>query len=237
MAEENGLFGAVLIFGLIVVGYIFCHCYQKLKNRVCGENNARKDQKVAPELPPFPFTKMTEKQLLEYDGSRSDGRILIAFKGKIFDVSTGLEDFSPQGVLGCVAGRNFSEYLARTLQPRETKVDYMARWDKLLDKNYPMVGVLIDEEEQDNKGTENKEENEVNDKTEQEEQVQEEDQEEEENLVGIMDEPNDSTDVQLGDCPFDDEAEMSVIKVTETTEMLEDELPPILAAGLAEKSL
>ncbi|XP_064537374.1 uncharacterized protein t-cup [Drosophila montana] len=236
MAEENGLFGAILIFGLIVVGYIFCHCYQKLKNRVCGNKNVRMDQNAAPELPPFPFTKMTEKQLLDYDGSRSDGRILIAFKGKIYDVSTGLEEFSPQGVLGCVAGRNFSEYLARTLQPRETKVDYIARWDKLLSKNYPMVGVLAgekEEEEEDNKGTENEEEIEANKET----VTEQEKQQEEEDLVGIMDEPNDSTDVQLGDCPFEAEAEMSVIAAKQTSEMLEDELPPILAAGLAEKSL
>lgn len=142
------MFGAFLIFGLIVVGYIFCHCYQKLRQAVCGgEKKPKQEQAPPPELPPFPFSRMTANQLLDYDGTRRDGRILIAFKGKIYDVSTGLEEFSPQGVLGCVAGKNFSEYLERTLQPRETIVDYITRWDSLLDKNYPLVGILVEEED------------------------------------------------------------------------------------------
>ncbi|TDG49469.1 hypothetical protein AWZ03_004152 [Drosophila navojoa] len=122
--------------------------FKRFRQAVSGQSKSNQDPAKPPELPPFPFTRMTSNQLLEYDGTRHDGRILIAFKDKIYDVTAGHEEFSSQGVLGCVAGKNFSGYLERALQPRETIVEYINRWDTLLDKNYPMVGLLIDEEEE-----------------------------------------------------------------------------------------
>ncbi|KAH8396174.1 hypothetical protein KR222_004542, partial [Zaprionus bogoriensis] len=118
---------------------------------------------------PMEFVKLTKKQLSEYDGKqRSDGRILIAFKRVIYDVSQGLDEFGPQGSLACVAGGNLSDYLEHAIQPIESRQDFIERWEMLLNKNYMVVGILASEnvytesEQQDDKQVEDVAENNKN---------------------------------------------------------------------------
>ncbi|EDW11391.1 protein vem-1 [Drosophila mojavensis] len=215
MAEENGIFNGFIIFGLIVLGYFFCHFYQRFWRAISGKKKPNQELAKPPELPPFPFTRMTANQLLDYDGTRRDGRILIAFKGKIFDVSAGLEEFSPQGVLGCVAGKNFSKYLERSLKPRETIIDYINRWDTLLAKNYPMVGVLIDEEEMEDNLLVNSEPGIMEERLENINRDNDNDNDHDNDNDNDNDNTFlDSSDVQLIESTFeDDDANKSVIEV------------------------
>ncbi|XP_034472775.1 membrane steroid-binding protein 2 [Drosophila innubila] len=174
-----------------------------------------------PELPPMPFIELTEKQLLEYDGSRADGRILIAFKGNIYDVSNGLEEFGSKGALGCVAGKNFTEYLNHTLPATETKIDFIQRWEFLLDKNYKRVGVLIDDNGK-----------KVHDNDDNQGEITLDDGEQEINETFN----NISDDNKLGESSIETIINESVIEVNDKTinlmkdhlpdEMLENELPP-----------
>ncbi|KAM8717830.1 hypothetical protein ACLKA7_004519 [Drosophila subpalustris] len=147
--EDKNNFDVILVFLLIVVGYLFIFHYQKVRKTKCfnrRQQPAVDGEKKKPGLPPLPFVELTEKQLSDYDGNRPDGRILIAFKGNIYDVSTGLDEFGCKGALGCVAGKNFTEYLNQNLPVSETKINFIQRWEMLLDKNYERVGILIDDD-------------------------------------------------------------------------------------------
>ena len=48
-----------------------------------------------PELPPLKKQDFTLEQLREYDGKGSDGRVLIAVNGKVFDVTRGKRFYGP----------------------------------------------------------------------------------------------------------------------------------------------
>lgn len=48
-----------------------------------------------PELPPLKKQDFTLEQLKEYDGKGSDGRVLIAVNGKVFDVTRGKRFYGP----------------------------------------------------------------------------------------------------------------------------------------------
>lgn len=125
-----------------------------------------------PQLPPLDAIKLTMKELAEYDGSRGDGRILVAFKSIIYDVSKGLEEFGPNGTLACVAGRSLTDYLENTIKPMETPTNFIDRWEMLLNKNYIAVGTLITEnaeqesqEDEEEEKEDDKETEEDNEKT------------------------------------------------------------------------
>ncbi|XP_030380583.1 membrane steroid-binding protein 2 [Scaptodrosophila lebanonensis] len=100
----------------------------------------------APDLPPLPTIRLTSTQLMGFDGRRSDGRILVALKGKIYDVSSDISEFGLGGTLNHVAGRDFTLYLIRIMELHGKQVDYIVRWEQILGTNYAMVGYLVDEE-------------------------------------------------------------------------------------------
>lgn len=214
MEDTNNL-SVVLVFLLIVVGYLFIFYYQKVRKTNVNQPTIE-SANDKPVLPPLPFIELTEKQLSEYDGCRSDGRILIAFKGNIYDVSTGLDEFGSNGALACVAGKNFTEYLNHTLPATETKIDFIQRWEFLLDKNYERVGVLIDDNGKKIYDNDDNQEETVLDNSEQD----------------IDETINTSDDAKMGESIINE----SLIEVSETTlnlmknylpdELLENELPP-----------
>lgn len=60
----------------------------------------------------MPKQDFTLEQLKHYDGVQSDGRILFAVLGKVFDVSRSAEFYGPGGPYSVFAGRDASRALA-----------------------------------------------------------------------------------------------------------------------------
>lgn len=135
----------LFILALTVLGYFAFFSKKKPKEEKKMEESSKKATPGPTPLPPLDSVKLTMKELAEYDGSRGDGRILVAFKKIIYDVSSGLEEFGPKGTLACVAGRSLTDYLEHSINPIETRNNFIDRWEMLLNKNYIAVGVLVPE--------------------------------------------------------------------------------------------
>ncbi|XP_034668579.1 uncharacterized protein LOC117901780 [Drosophila subobscura] len=134
--EFGAIVGCVLISCVIILFYIYAHVYKSW-----SQINTLYE---APVLPPLHSLKLTLGQLKRYNGTRQDGRILVAFKGKIYDVSADSE-FIAGGSLNFVAGTDFSRYLNTELplEPLE-RAAFVERWQNQLDTIYDCVGSLVD---------------------------------------------------------------------------------------------
>lgn len=65
---------------------------------VAGRREAESDANVTPQPPPLPKLKkrdMKLQELLKFDGTQPDGRVLVAINGKIFDVTRGKRFYGP----------------------------------------------------------------------------------------------------------------------------------------------
>ncbi|XP_034125932.1 uncharacterized protein LOC117582375 [Drosophila guanche] len=134
--EFGATVGCVLISCVIILFYIYAHVYKSW-----SQINTLYE---APVLPPLHSLELTLGQLKRYNGTRQDGRILVAFKAKIYDVS-GDSEFVVGGSLNFVAGTDFSHYLNTKLplEPLERAV-FVERWQNQLDTIYDCVGSLVD---------------------------------------------------------------------------------------------
>jgi len=70
-----------------------------------------------PELPPMKKQDFTVSQLKEFDGRGSDGRILIAVNGKVFDVTRGKRFYGP-GMCIIQSSLALEPYIRRVCQLR-----------------------------------------------------------------------------------------------------------------------
>ncbi|EDV58787.1 membrane-associated progesterone receptor component 1 [Drosophila erecta] len=131
----------VLMICAAVLGYLYAFYHQRGDRR-----NAEVGSKIlAANLPDLPPIKLTLDQLLGFDGTRSDGRILVALKGKIYDVSSDFPEFGLNGTLSHVAGRDFTNYLKSIMETHKSEINYVDRWESILETNYSCVGIVIDE--------------------------------------------------------------------------------------------
>ncbi|KAH8930053.1 cytochrome b5 [Atractiella rhizophila] len=89
------------------------------------------------------WQKLTPRELRSYDG-RDGGRVLLAIRGRIFDVSAGRGFYGPGGPYGNFAGRDASRGLAKQsfddsmLTPVDAPIDELndltaAEWSNLRD--------------------------------------------------------------------------------------------------------
>ncbi|XP_017853971.1 uncharacterized protein LOC108607583 isoform X2 [Drosophila busckii] len=142
MSEQNNLYILLSIILLLFFTYFFLRfCIRELKQLITPPAIAKVQQ-----LSPLPFAGLTELELLEFGGYREDGRLLLSFKGAIYDVSQDFREFGPEGLLCAAAGREFMEYLKGTLAPAEADIDNLVqRWGQLFESKYERVGVLVDE--------------------------------------------------------------------------------------------
>ncbi|XP_039500956.1 membrane-associated progesterone receptor component 1 [Drosophila santomea] len=131
----------VLTLCAAVLGYLYAYYHQWSDRR----NQLTVSKSLAAELPDLPPIKLTLDQLLRFDGTRSDGRILVALKGKIYDVSSDFAEFGLKGTLSHVAGRDFSNYLESIMDAHKSEINYVDRWEAILVTNYSCVGIVIDE--------------------------------------------------------------------------------------------
>ncbi|XP_017050569.1 membrane-associated progesterone receptor component 1-like [Drosophila ficusphila] len=146
MDEELGKLGCAISILLTIVMAALAYLYIYQNQLHSGGASLLDMRKLyAAELPDLPPIKLTLEQLLKFDGTRCDGRILVALKGKIYDVSNDLLDFGLDGTLSHVAGRDFTQYLKMIMDLHETEINYIDRWEIILQKNYSCVGIVIDE--------------------------------------------------------------------------------------------
>ncbi|XP_017050583.1 uncharacterized protein LOC108094494 [Drosophila ficusphila] len=139
MDEELGKLGCAISILLTIVMAALAYLYIYQNQLHSGGASLLDMRKLyAAELPDLPPIKLTLEQLLKFDGTRSDGRILVALKEKIYDVSNDLLEFGLHGTLSHVAGMDFTQYL------HETEIN---RWEIILQKNYSCVGIVIESDE------------------------------------------------------------------------------------------
>ncbi|CAF1298759.1 unnamed protein product [Adineta steineri] len=69
--------------------------------------------KIQPELPKMPKQDLTVEQLRAYNGTDSNGRILTAIYGDIFDVSRRSDLYGPGGSYSLFAGRDATRSLSK----------------------------------------------------------------------------------------------------------------------------
>jgi membrane-associated progesterone receptor component len=110
-----------------------------------------------PDLPPMKKRDFTLEQLKEFDGQRTDGRILIAVNGKVFDVTRGKRFYGPGGPYGVFAGRDASRGLATFSLTEEAikdeyddlsdltamQMDSVREWEMQFTEKYDLIGRLL----------------------------------------------------------------------------------------------
>ncbi|XP_034246895.1 membrane-associated progesterone receptor component 1 [Thrips palmi] len=120
-----------------------------------------KPVQVAPE-PQLPKLRkdFTVEELKKYDGHGSDGRILVAVNGKVFDVTKGKRFYGPGGPYAAFGGRDASRGLATfnvacekegyddlsDLNPQE--MESVREWEMQFTEKYDYVGRLLQDGEQ-----------------------------------------------------------------------------------------
>nr|QKO20385.1 cytochrome b5-like protein [Lymnaea stagnalis] len=156
MRIVSELFGSPLNLGLLgICGFLI---YKIISSRRSTDSTPVKE----PELPPLKKQDFTLEQLREYDGKGSDGRVLIAVNGKVFDVTRGKRFYGPGGPYGLFAGHDASRALATfSLGEDALKNEYddlsdlnslqmesIREWEMQFQEKYVYVGKLLKPGEQ-----------------------------------------------------------------------------------------
>ncbi|KAH8412618.1 hypothetical protein KR009_003674, partial [Drosophila setifemur] len=112
--------------------------------------------KLRPKLKLQPLrSDFTVRELQEFDGTREDGRMLVAINFNVYDVSRSTHCYGPQGVYPNFAGRDISRdlinFTVRTSGFVEfddlcdlslSQMSILIEWDLQYKERYPYVGKL-----------------------------------------------------------------------------------------------
>ncbi|XP_034473526.1 membrane-associated progesterone receptor component 1 [Drosophila innubila] len=101
----------------------------------------------------------TVKELREYNGTRDDGRILLAVNHKVYDVSTAMHFYGKDGAYPHYAGSDISRNLINIHKNdrdefddlndlTEAQMTALISWDQQYAEKYPLVGHLVPEYEE-----------------------------------------------------------------------------------------
>ncbi|RNA07885.1 Exosome complex component RRP45, partial [Brachionus plicatilis] len=141
---------------IFLVGLI-CYFSYKLIKKDSTKPPAKKNSKSENDLANMPKQDFTLEQLKEYDGIKSNGRILIGVLGKVFDVSKAKDFYGPGGPYSVFAGRDASRALGTfSVDKSQFKDEYddlsdlktsqmesIKEWEMQFLEKYPLVGNLL----------------------------------------------------------------------------------------------
>lgn len=94
---------------------------------------------------------ITEAELHRYNGTNSGLPVLVAIRGKIYDVTSGISFYGPGGPYAVFAGKDASRALAKMSTKSEDaipdldnltekEIGVLDDWDKKFQAKYPVVG-------------------------------------------------------------------------------------------------
>jgi membrane-associated progesterone receptor component len=147
---------------ICLVGLIVYFSYKLIRRDSSSTTNAKSNKKEKRQLEPMPKQDFTLEQLRNYDGVKSDGRILIAVLGRVFDVSRSAEFYGPGGPYSVFAGRDASRALATfsvdanlfketyddLSDLKASQMDSVKEWEMQFLEKYPVIGKLLKEDEE-----------------------------------------------------------------------------------------
>ncbi|MBA0695132.1 hypothetical protein Goari_005365 [Gossypium aridum] len=104
---------------------------------------------------------LTPQQLIQFNGSDPSKPIYVAINGRIYDVTAGKSFYGPGGAYAMFAGKDASRALAKMSKNEEDvcpnldglsekEMDVLNDWVKKFEAKYPVVGRVINEEEEKN---------------------------------------------------------------------------------------
>ncbi|XP_063987929.1 membrane-associated progesterone receptor component 1 [Diachasmimorpha longicaudata] len=135
---------------LILVGVIAFLVYKILKSKT-------KDESPPMEYKELPRIRrdFTVEELKTYDGKGTDGRILVAVNGSVYDVTKGRRFYGPDGPYAAFGGRDASRGLATfSVVPGKdeyddlsdlntTEMNSILEWEEQFKERYHYVGKLL----------------------------------------------------------------------------------------------
>ncbi|XP_067642253.1 membrane-associated progesterone receptor component 1 [Eurosta solidaginis] len=146
---------------LALVAVIVFLFYKIIKDRYEVPSNKSGDG--SPPIPDLPKLRrdFTIQELRAYDGNNSDGRILMAVNGSVYDVTKAKRFYGPGGPYASFAGRDASRNLATFNVEPNNKEDYddlsdlnamemdsVREWEMQFKEKYDLVGKLLRKGEQ-----------------------------------------------------------------------------------------
>lgn len=141
---------------LVLVGVITFLIYKIFRSR-------QQPAAAPPPEPELPRIRkdMTVDELLQYDGTQADGRVLVAVNGNVYDVTKGKRFYGPGGPYAAFGGRDASRCLATFSVTSSDKVEYddlsdltpmemesVREWEMQFKEKYILVGRLLKPGEQ-----------------------------------------------------------------------------------------
>ncbi|XP_016985646.1 probable steroid-binding protein 3 [Drosophila rhopaloa] len=143
---------------LVIVSTIVFYKVVRLSRRLHRGQDPREPAKAnggQRKLPPL-LKDFTIPELREYDGTREDGRILLAVNFNVYDVSRSMHYYGRGGVYPSYAGRDISRNLIHfSVESNESEeyddlcdlstsqMNTLREWDQQYKEKYPFVGKLL----------------------------------------------------------------------------------------------
>jgi len=147
-----------VVAALLVVLLLLYFPFRLLKaggeeKKTGAKEQATSEEETYPE--PMPQGDMTVAELKRYDGSDPTVPVLVAAKGKVYDMTKGRDYYGKGAPYNCFAGIDCSRALAKVSLDKKdlnadcaglfaSERDVLNDWVRKFEDKYPFVGILVD---------------------------------------------------------------------------------------------